>query len=139
MSAALLEIPEERSGVASALLQTVVKLGPAFGASILGSILTATYRTRVSVEGLPADAAAAAQASVFGALQVARQIGSPALAASAQAAFVAGIDDALRVTAAISVVAIVLALLFLPARSRAAAPTEESLPARSGTTPVTVK
>jgi len=154
MSAGLVEIPEERSGVASALLQAVVKLGPAFGASILGSILTSTYTAQVSVAGLPSEAAAAAKASVFGALQVAQGMGgtaqAAALAASAQTAFVAGLDDALRVTAAVSVVAIALALLFVPGKARvparAVGSAEGSVEMAEGSTgrsqpgrPVTVK
>ena len=53
-SAALVELSAERSGVGSALLQTVVKLGPAFGASILGSVLNGTYQGQLHLTGLPA-------------------------------------------------------------------------------------
>ena len=120
MSAALVGLNAERSGVASALLQTVVKLGPAFGASILGSVLNSTYQAQVAVTGLPAPAASSVKASVFGGIAVAKQLGSPALLNSAQTAFVAGLDDALRFTAGVTVVAILLALLFLPARTQAA-------------------
>jgi len=48
-SAALVEVSADRSGVASALLQAVIKLGPAFGASILGSLLNSTYQAGVRV------------------------------------------------------------------------------------------
>lgn len=119
-SAALVELSADRSGVGSALLQAVVKLGPAFGASFLGSVLNATYQANVSVAGLSAPMAAAVKASVFGAIAVAQQAGSAALLQSARAAFVAGVDDALRFAAALSVVAIVLALAFLPSRRRSA-------------------
>jgi hypothetical protein len=98
----------------------VIKLGPAFGASILGSVLSSTYQSRVSVAGLPADLAAAVHQSVFKGLAVAAQIGSPALADSARSAFVAGMDDATRVAAAIALVAMVGALVLLPRRSSAA-------------------
>jgi DHA2 family multidrug resistance protein-like MFS transporter len=124
MSAALVEIDPERSGVASALLQAIVKLGPAFGATILGSVLNSTYQSHVGVAGLPATAAETARASVFGAIAIARQANSPALLDSARTAFVAGMDDALRVAAAVAVVAIPLALLFLPSRVPAASPAE---------------
>ena len=53
-SAALVELSADRAGVGSALLQAVVKLGPAFGASILGSVLNSTYQGQVNVAGLPA-------------------------------------------------------------------------------------
>ena len=115
-SAALAEVSADRAGVGSALLQAVVKLGPAFGASILGSVLNATYQQHLAVTGLPAAAAAAAKASVFGGIGVAQQLGSAGLLSSVRNAFVAGMDDGARVTALVAFAAIVLALLFLPAR-----------------------
>lgn len=115
-SAALAEVPADRAGVGSALLQAVVKLGPAFGASILGSVLNATYQQHLAVTGLPAAAAGAAKASVFGGIGVAQQLGSAELLSSVRNAFVAGMDDGARVTALVAAAAIVLALLFLPAR-----------------------
>ena len=118
-SAALVELSAERSGVGSALLQTVVKLGPAFGASILGSILTATYQGGVNLSGLTGAAAAAARTSVFGGIAVARQAGSPALLASVRSSFVAGMDDAVRAAALIAMLGVVLALAFMPSRAAA--------------------
>jgi EmrB/QacA subfamily drug resistance transporter len=131
VTAAMVEISAERSGVGGALVQAVVKLGPAFGASILGSVLNDTYQSHLSVAGLPASAASTAQGSVFGALAVAKQLGSPALADSARAAFVAGMDDATRVAAVIAIMAMVGALVLLPRRASApsdAAPVESIEP-----------
>jgi MFS family permease len=119
-SAALVELSAERSGVGAGLIQAVTKLGPAFGATILGSVLNATYQARLDLVGLPADAAAAVQKSVFGGLAVAQEAASASLAGSVRAAFVAGMDDALRVTAAIAVLGVVLTLAFLPAGSKRA-------------------
>ncbi len=119
-SAAMIELDAEHSGVGSALVQAAIKLGPAFGATILGSVLTSTYQRLVPVAGLPAEAAAAVRASVFGGLAVARQMGSPALAEGVHSAFLAGMTDALRVTAIIAVTGIALALAFLPRRSSVA-------------------
>ncbi len=127
-SAALVELSADRSGVGSALLQAVVKLGPAFGASFLGSVLNSTYQRQVSVAGLPAAAAAAVKGSVFGAIAIAQQAKSSTLLDSARAAFVAGMDDALRFAAGVTVVAILLALAFLPARARQAAQSATSAP-----------
>jgi len=127
-SAALVELDAERSGVGSALLQAIVKLGPAFGASILGSVLNSTYQAQVAVTGLPASAAASVKASVFGGIAVAQQLGSTALLNSAQTSFVTGLDDALRFTAGVTVVAILLALLFLPSQARAAGAAEAPKP-----------
>jgi predicted MFS family arabinose efflux permease len=119
-SAALVELSAERSGVGSALLQAVIKLGPAFGASILGSVLNSTYGSRVSLAGLPAQAAATVKGSVFGGLTVAKQLNSPDLLGSVRTAFVAGMDGAVRVAAVVALAAVVLALAFLPGRTRVA-------------------
>ena len=123
VSAAMVELSAERSGVGGALVQAVVKLGPAFGATILGSVLNSTYQSHVSVSGLPAAAASAAQGSVFGGLEVARNLGSPALLDSVRTAFVAGMDDASRVAAIIAVVAVVGAIVLMP--KRATGPAED--------------
>jgi DHA2 family multidrug resistance protein-like MFS transporter len=119
-SAALVELDVERSGVGSALVQAVTKLGPAFGATILGSVLISTYQSLVPLAGIPPEAAAAARASVFGGLTVAREAGSPALADAVRTAFVAGMDNAFRVEAVIASASVVLALAFLPRRLSAA-------------------
>ena len=124
-SAAIVELSSERSGVGGALIQAVVKLGPAFGATILGSVLNDSYQSHVSVAGLPPAAAAAVRGSVFKALGVAAQLHSPSLADSARAAFVIGMDDALRVAAVIAVVAAVAGALLLSGRS--SAPAAESV------------
>ena len=115
-SSALVELSAERSGVGSALLQVIVKLGPAFGATILGSIVNATYQAHLSLAGLPADAVAAVQASVFSGLAIAHQLDSAQLIASVQAAFVAGVDDGVRTAAIVAGAGVVLALLFMPSR-----------------------
>ncbi|MGO9180915.1 MAG: MFS transporter, partial [Candidatus Limnocylindrales bacterium] len=110
-------------------------LGPAFGASILGSVLNSTYQSHLQLVGLPAQAAAGVKGSVFGGIAVARQLHSAALLASVRTAFVAGMDDAIRVAAAVAVAGIVLALVLLPAHRQATA-TAEAPQAQAG--PVTV-
>ena len=121
-SAAIVELSAERSGVGGALIQAIVKLGPAFGATILGSVLNSTYQSHVAVAGLPAEAAAAVQQSVFSGLAVAQQIASPMLLDSVRNAFVAGMDDASRVAAMVTFVAMIGALSLLPRRTKAVAP-----------------
>lgn len=127
---AVVELPTDRAGVGAAVMQAVQKLGAPFGAAILGSVLNAGYQDRLQVPGLPAQAAEAAQSSVFGGLAVAQQLGSPELAATARAAFVSGMDDALRVSALFAVAGVLLALAFMPrwARDTSAAPSGASAP-----------
>jgi DHA2 family multidrug resistance protein-like MFS transporter len=113
-SAALTELSEERSGVGSAVLQAVNKVGGPFGTAILGSVLSSGYLARLDVSGLPATAAAAARQSIFGSVAVAHQIGSASLLASAHTAFAHGMDLALVVSAVIAVLGGVLTMIFLP-------------------------
>jgi EmrB/QacA subfamily drug resistance transporter len=134
-STALVELSADRSGVGSALLQAVIKLGPAFGASILGSVLNSTYQSHLQLVGLPAQAVPGVKGSVFGGIAVARQLHSTALLASVRTAFVAGMDDAIRVAAAVAVAGIVLALVLLPAHKPVGQPASVPHP---GAGPVTV-
>ncbi|HEX8959711.1 MAG TPA: hypothetical protein VF770_07805, partial [Solirubrobacterales bacterium] len=118
---ALGTLPAERSGVGSAVMQTVQKIGGPFGAAILGAALNSTYRAHLSLTGLPASAAAAVQQSVFAGIAVAQKAGSAQLLESVRAAFVDGMDQALWISAGFAVAGIVLGLAFLPRRAPAKA------------------
>jgi DHA2 family multidrug resistance protein-like MFS transporter len=117
-AAAVVQLPADQAGVGAGLVQAISRLGAPFGSAILGSVLSATYQSQVQVAGLPESAAAAVKGSVFAGLAVAQQTGIPALAVSARASFIAGMDDSLRVASAIAVVGVLLALAFLPSRMR---------------------
>lgn len=112
-SAALVELSEERSGVGSAVLQAVNKVGGPFGTAILGSVLSSIYLSRLALTGLPTSAASAVRRSVFAGVAVAHQLGSAILLNTVRTAFVDGMDSALLVSACIAVVGLVLSLLFL--------------------------
>lgn len=135
-SAALGELSADRSGVGAALIQSVTKLGPAFGATILGSVLNSTYQAHLQLSGVPGPAAAAVRRSVFAGLAVAHQLHSQALLDSVRSAFVAGMDAGLEVSAAIAVAGAVIALTALPGRAtptvEAAAPALENGPVVTG-------
>jgi MFS family permease len=113
-SAALSALPQERSGVGSAVMQALQKLGGPFGAAILGSVLSSAYQARLP--SLPAPAAQAVRESVFGGIAVARRLHSAPLLHSVQVAFVHGMDVALLVSAGIALTGMALALTFLPWR-----------------------
>jgi EmrB/QacA subfamily drug resistance transporter len=115
-SAALSRLSGDRSGVGSAVLQAANKVGGPFGSAILGSVLAATFRARLDVSSLPPGAGRAAQASVFAAEAIARQMHSATLLSSARSAFLRGMDNALIVSAGIAVAGLILAAVFLPAR-----------------------
>jgi len=135
-SAALGQLSAERSGVGSALMQTVTKLGPAFGAAILGSVLNSSYQAQLHLSGLPASEAEVVRRSVFGGIAVAHGLHSPALLDAVRTAFVAGMDNGLLVSAGIALAGAALALAFLPGRVAAAAPPVETAIARAEYEPV---
>jgi MFS transporter, DHA2 family, multidrug resistance protein len=118
-TAALADLPKERAGVASAVMQAVQKAGAPLSAAVLGSVLSSVYESHLTLAGLPAAAAAGARSSVFGGIAVARALGSPQLLASVRDAFAHGIDSMLWVSAGLAVAGIVLALIFLPWRATA--------------------
>lgn len=115
MSAALVELSADKSGIGSAVLQAVNKTGGPFGIAVLGSVLSAGYLARLHLPGLPAAAAATVRQSVFGGVAVASKLHSAALLTSVRMAFVHGMDLALVVSAGIAVAGVVLTLVFLPA------------------------
>jgi MFS family permease len=125
-SAALKTVPSERSGVASALIQALQKVGAPFGSAILGSVLITVYQSQLHLTGLPAGATQAVQQSVFSGIAVAAELHSPVLRESVRQAFVQGMDAALVVSAVIAVVAMMLALAFMPGRLT---PASEEAPA----------
>jgi DHA2 family multidrug resistance protein-like MFS transporter len=133
-SAALSVLSQERSGVGSAVMQALQKVGGPFGAAILGSVLLSTYQAQLHLAGLPAAVANVVKESLFGGLAVAQQLGSAPLLASVRTAFVQGMDVSLVVAAGIAVAGFVLTLIFLPGRAASKAggaePVEAS-PARS--------
>lgn len=77
------------------------------------AVLGTAYLARLVTAGLPAAAVTGARQSVFGAVAVAGQIHSPALVASAHAAFAHGMDLALVVSGAVALVGVALTVIFL--------------------------
>jgi MFS transporter, DHA2 family, multidrug resistance protein len=123
-SAALGQLSPERSGVGSALMQAVQKLGGALGPAILGSALNSSYRDSLVLTGLPAQAATAVQKGVFAGVAVAHQLKSTALLENVDQAFYRAMSSELLLAAGVAGTAIVFALAFLPWRSAAAAGTK---------------
>jgi MFS family permease len=115
-SAALSTVPSEQSGVASALIQAMQKVGAPLGSAILGSVVVTVYRSQLMLTGLSPAAADAVRRSIFSGIAVAERLHSPALVSSVRHAFVRGMDDALLVSAAIAAAAMLLALAYMPGR-----------------------
>jgi MFS family permease len=103
-------LPAEKQGVGSAMNDLSRELGGALGIAVLASVLQSTYRSRLDVGGLPGPVADHARSS----LALAARLG-PAVARSAEAAFLDGLQYAL-LTAAGTVVVAALAVLVLGRR-----------------------
>ncbi|WP_433225195.1 MFS transporter [Actinomadura formosensis] len=130
-SLAIGTLPADRAGAGTSLLETVQQVGGVLGVAALGSLLGFGYLRRLVTDRLPADAAAAARGSVSGADAVAQQLHDAALAASAHAAFVHGMDLVLVVCGVLSLAAAVLAVVVLPARTTASREVAGAVPERA--------
>jgi len=142
MSAALVELSEEKSGVGSGVMQAVNKTGGPLGIAILGSVLSAGYLARLDLVGLPAPAVAAARQSIFGGVAVARKLHSHALLTSVHRAFVHGMDLALLVSAGVALAGVVLTVAFLPQTNVSKEPLEPGMVMEdkgAGNRPVTTR
>ncbi len=124
-AAALKTIPEHQSGVASALLQAMQKVGAPFGSAILGSVLVTVYQSNLNLSGVPPALTGVVKQSVFAGVAVAHNLHSTALLETVRSAFVQGMDAALLASAAIAAIATLLALIFLPGRTNVTARVEE--------------
>ena len=92
MGAAMSALPDDRAGVGSGLLQTLRQSASAIGVALLGSLLASAYTARLDTGHLPPALAHTASGSVSAAQAVATQLHDAALATSAHAAFVHGMD-----------------------------------------------
>ena len=112
--------PPERAGAASAISETSAEFGGALGIAVFGSIGVAVYRMLlpdVMPLGLPADAGAAAAATLGGAVDAAGQLPTEsgrALLDAARLAFVRG----LRLCAFISAIGSLALAVFAAATLR---------------------
>jgi MFS transporter, DHA2 family, multidrug resistance protein len=117
MNSAIAALPAERAGVGSAVLMTLRMTGGAFGAAVLGSLLSTTYRDR-----LPASAPEQVRQSVGGGVAMADRLGDPVLLDSVRTAFVHGMDATLLADAGLMAVTAVITLFLVRGRGAEDAP-----------------
>jgi len=119
-SAIMGAVPDEKQGVASAVNDTTREVGAALGIALAGSVLAAEYgrRLRPQLEALPEPVRAAASNSLAEALEVARRLGpqGPAVAESAQRAFLESMRVSLAVLAAVCAAAAAFVAVWAPGR-----------------------
>ena len=110
-------VPAQKAGAASAISETAYESGAVLGTAVLGSILTAAYRSGVEVPASVTGAAAAtAGETLGGAVEVAGTLPDPvaeALLTSATHAFDSGVVLTSAIGAGLMVVAAVIAAVAL--------------------------
>jgi EmrB/QacA subfamily drug resistance transporter len=118
MESILSTLPRERAGVGSAVANTVRQVGGALGIAVLGAVVMAVYRGGVApaAAALPAGAERGATESIAGAYAVAERLGAPELVPAADDAFLTAIHTAAGAAAAITLLAVLVVLRWLPGR-----------------------
>nr|AAB71209.1 putative transmembrane, proton-dependent transport protein [Streptomyces cinnamoneus] len=112
----LSSVPKEQAGAASAVSETAYELGAALGIALLGSVVTGVYSDFATPEGVPPAAATEAHESLGGAVEMAADLPADtggALLASAQDAFVDGLQIASGVGAVVLLATAVAAWFLL--------------------------
>jgi EmrB/QacA subfamily drug resistance transporter len=104
-------LPASQQGVGSALNDLARELGGALGIAVIGSVLTAGYRSHLVVTGLPSAVAGKARDS----FAVGIHLGEP-VASHAQSAFVSGMHLALLVGAGAALFAALVIFRLLGSR-----------------------
>jgi hypothetical protein len=107
-------LPSAKQGVGSAINDLSREVGGAIGIAVIGSILTATYRSHVDVAGLPSHIAT----KVKGSFAIATHLPAP-IPERANSAFVTAMHISLLAAAGIALIAAVG--VFLLARNSAPA------------------
>ena len=131
MNAALGALSAERSGAGSALITAMRQVGATIGVAVLGTILNNVYQSHLTGAGLPAALTNAAKNGVEAGVAVAGRVHSAALLTVARDSFVHGLDVMLWVCGGIALGSALLAVVFLPRRTRRdlAGPTGTTVPA----------
>jgi len=125
--------PAEKAGAASGISETAAELGGALGIAVLGSVGVALYRSGIAgalPQGVPAEAAAAAEDTLGAAAHVAAQLPAPVggeLLTVAREAFVTGMQVTSFSAGCVAVVIAVVAAVAL--RSTEPAPEPKPCPA----------
>ena len=130
-------LPREKAGVGSAMSNTVRQVGGALGVAVLGSVLSAVYRSHITpaLTGLPPALRHEAGESLSGTIAVAEELGpqGAALLEPAKQAFLQGMHVTALCCAAVTLFGAVMGLIWLPGKgkgkgARAKASAAEAVP-----------
>ena len=119
-------LPRAQAGAGSAMNSTLLQVGGALGVAVIGSVLSAGYRSSVDAvmagHAVPGWVAQIIRSSVGGALEVAHRAGGSmgqALANAADRGFMHGMHMAMGVACGFTILGILVVIAFLPARAGA--------------------
>ena len=134
MDAVMAAAGGDEAGAGASLNSTLRQAGGAIAVAVFGSALSTSYSRALqpALDTLPAAAAATARASITQAAQLASRLpaGGPALRAAAGSAYLHGMSIVLLSCAAITALATLASLRYLPGRT-APAPSRQPAPAAS--------
>jgi len=118
-------LPPAQAGVGSATNDTVQELGGSLGVAVVGSVVSASFRTGLDGSGLPAAIVGPARSSIAAADAVAARSGSLAgqVTAVAHQSFTHAMTIGFTAAAATALVGAVLVAIALPARRSSVAAT----------------
>jgi EmrB/QacA subfamily drug resistance transporter len=114
MTVAMGALSAERAGSGSGLLQALRQVGATIGVAVLGTVLISGYHAQLDSGDVPSSAEDAVRSGVGAGVQVAERLDSSSLAQTVQSAFVHGMETVFVLSAALALMGMTLALLFLP-------------------------
>jgi Na+/melibiose symporter-like transporter len=121
MDAVMAAAGGDEAGAGASLNSTLRQAGGAIAVAVLGSVLSASYTRALqpALGALHAADAATARASITQAAQLARRlaVGGPALRAAAGSAFLHGMSTVMLTCAAVTILAALASLRYLPGRA----------------------
>jgi DHA2 family multidrug resistance protein-like MFS transporter len=117
-------LPREKAGVGSAVSNTIRQVAGALGVAVLGSVLSATYRSNMAphVTRLPGSVRGPAQESISGGYAVAARLGAAGrtLIGHINDSFVQAMHYAAVGSAAVALAGLVVVFVWLPRHSASA-------------------
>ena len=133
MDAVMAAAGGDEAGAGAAVNSTLRQAGGAIAVAVLGSVLSASYTRALqpALDTLPAADAATARASITQAAQLASRLpaGGPALRAAAGGAFLHGMSTVMLICAAVTILAALTSLRYLPGRPASGRPPSPQPPA----------
>jgi DHA2 family multidrug resistance protein-like MFS transporter len=113
------DVPPERAGAASGISETSFEFGAALGVAVLGSIVSAVYRTQMAGAALPGvapDVIATARETLGAAIEIAKTLDSnaqEAIVSAAREAFTRAMHAAAYVSASLGLLAAFVCIGFM--------------------------